>query len=140
MDGDMGREDLPSWLLSPTVVSLPPVSLVWSSSSPPLHKEPWSSSAPVSTACSWAPGSPLFRGLVGLRLLREPSMELGLEWREREGVSGSLVWVPRTPHGSWMKPTNMTPWSAASWICWRDRLQTTALERSVDDLTFTSTI
>lgn len=86
------------------------------------------SSPPSLTAVpASAPGSAWFlglEGLEGLQLPRESSNELGLECREREGVSGSLMVVQGAPYGSWTNPTNFTPWSAASWICcWEEGQQ-----------------
>lgn len=54
----------------------------------------------LSAASAGAPGSARFVGLEGfegLQLPREPSTELGLECREREGVSGSLILVHGAP-------------------------------------------
>lgn len=75
----------------------------------------------ISTA--WAADSAWRLGLGGLdgpQLPREPSTELGLECKDSEGVSGSLIRAHNAPYGSWMNPTNVTPWSAASWTCCSD--------------------
>ncbi len=79
---------------------------------------------PSFSAPDSSPSSGSSRGL-GLGVSPEPCSELGLECREREGSSGSprRSTCGRRPAGSWMKPTNMMPWSAASWICWEERYE-----------------
>lgn len=51
-------------------------------------------STPSAAGSAWFLG---LEGLEGLLLRREPSTELGLECREKEGVSGSLIRVHGAP-------------------------------------------
>lgn len=111
-------DDTSSWLLTAQPLDhFPSSSLLFCSSVCDLS--PSFGFSPVvlpssGTGPAWFVG---LEGFEGLQLPSEPRRELGLECSEREGVSGSLIVVHGAPYGSCTNPTNLTPWSAASWIC-----------------------